>query len=210
MTLVESFAVRCNACDQPVAAQSAGSYEVREEPELQESTEFLLLKCQHCSSPFLAKRNGFYVGGDIGWAYDRIVILHPTERVLDASIPRPIARSYAEAASCSQSQCFTACAIMCRRTLEGICAHRDILKGNLESKLKKLKDDGVIEQRLFEWADSLRLVGNEAAHDVYAEVSKEDARDLLDFTRALVEYIFTFTEAFARFNERRAKPKPTS
>ena len=40
-----------------------------------------------------------------------------------------------------------------------------------------------------------------------AEVPKEDARDLLDFTRALVEYIFTFTENFKKFTERRAARK---
>jgi hypothetical protein len=47
--------------------------------------------------------------------------------------------------------------------------------------------------------------GPVAAHDVSSTVSKEDARDLLDFTRALVEYIFTFTESFRKFQERRAK-----
>ncbi len=94
---------------------------------------------------------------------------------------------------------------MCRRTLEGICAHHNMQGGNLVKKLQQLRADGVIEQRLFEWADSLRMVGNEAAHDVTSTVSKEDARDLLDFTRALVEYIFTFTESFRKFQERRAR-----
>ena len=41
------------------------------------------------------------------------------------------------------------------------------------------KDDGIIEKRLYEWADALRTVGNEAAHDVGADVSRDDARDLL-------------------------------
>lgn len=99
---------------------------------------------------------------------------------------------------------------MCRRTLEGICAHHKIQEGNLAKSLKKLKDDGVIEQRLFEWAESLRDVGNEAAHDVDARVSKEEARDLIDFTRALVEYIFTLTETFKKFKARRAERKEST
>ena len=75
-------------------------------------------------------------------------------------------KSYEEAVACAGSGAFTACAIMCRRTLEGICDSHGIVAGNLDGKLKKLRDDEVIERRLFEWADSLRLVGNEAAHDV--------------------------------------------
>ncbi len=201
----ETFAVRCPSCDVAVPAEAVGSYDVRDDAG--ETTQHLLLKCKECASPFLARRFGFYVGGDTGWEYNPVTVMYPAERSLDASVPKTIRKSYEEAVACVGSGAFTACAIMCRRTLEAICAHHGILKGNLDGKLKKLRDDGVIEKRLFEWADSLRLVGNEAAHDVAAEVPKEDARDLLDFTRALVEYIFTFTENFKKFTDRRAARK---
>ena len=203
----ETFAVRCPHCDVAVPALAAGSYSVREDDDVQEETELLLLRCKECSSPFLARRYGYYVGGDIGWAYDPLTLLYPAERSLDASVPKTIAKSFEEAGACAGAGAFTACAIMCRRTMEALCAHHGVVQGNLDKKLKKLRDDGVIEKRLFEWADSLRLVGNEAAHDVTAVVVKDDARDLLDFTRALVEYIFTFTENFKKFTERRAARK---
>jgi hypothetical protein len=202
MSGAESFVVRCPSCDVAVPAESVGSYEVRDDGF--ETTEHLLLKCKDCSSPFLARRFGVYTGGDSGWDFGVATILFPAERTLDSSVPETIAKSYQEAATCAGSGAFTACAIMCRRTLEAICAHHGVVQGSLDGKLKKLRDDGIIEQRLFEWADSLRSVGNEAAHDVAIEVSKEDSRDLLDFTRALVEYIFTFTENFKKFKERRA------
>ncbi len=48
--------------------------------------------------------------------------------------------------------------------------------------------------RLFEWADALRIAGNEAAHDVKVTTSKEDARDILELTNALLEYVFTFRD----------------
>jgi hypothetical protein len=198
----ETFAVRCPSCDLAVPAEAAGSYDVGDDAG--ETTQHLLLKCKECASPFLVRRYGYYVGGGMGWEYNPVTVLCPGERSLDASVPKIIAKSYEEAVACAGSGAFTACAIMCRRTLEGICDSHGIVAGNLDGKLKKLRDDGVIEKRLFEWADSLRLVGNEAAHDVAAEVPKEDARDLLDFTRALVEYIFTFTENFKKFTERRA------
>ena len=68
----------------------------------------------------------------------------------------------------------------------------------------------LIDGRLKEWADQLRLTGNEAVHDVDAKVSHQDARDTLDFTKALSEYVFTFRDKFEEFKKRRmAKKKAT-
>jgi len=68
---------------------------------------------------------------------------------------------------------------------------------------------GIIESRLYEWADALRVVGNEAAHGSTANVSKQDADDLLQFTKALLEYVFTFHDRFLQFKKRRkGLPRP--
>ena len=68
-----------------------------------------------------------------------------------------------------------------------------------------MKERGIIEPRLFEWADALRIAGNETVHDVTVTVSKEDARDMIEFTNALLEYVFTFQDRFEQFKRRRAK-----
>ena len=74
---------------------------------------------------------------------------------------------------------------MCRKTLEGICIEHKIKERNLANSLKKMKDQGIIESRLFEWADTLRISGNEAAHDLDVTVASDDARDIMEFTKAL-------------------------
>ena len=79
----------------------------------------------------------------------------------------------------------------------------------LAAGLKKLKETGVIEPRLFEWAEALRTLGNEAAHGVRATISHQDAKDTLEFTEALTEYVFTYRDRFERFKSRRAKKSPT-
>ena len=107
--------------------------------------------------------------------------------------------------SCLRANAYTASAIMCRKTLEAICSEHGATERNLLASLKKLKDEGVIEHRLYEWADALRIVGNEAAHDVKVQVSAQDARDVLEFTNALLEYTFTFRDKFERFKKRRAE-----
>jgi hypothetical protein len=58
---------------------------------------------------------------------------------------------------------------------------------------------------LLNWAHGVRLVGNEAAHDVETAVSPEDARDILEFTEALLMYVFTLDAKYRSFETRRSK-----
>jgi hypothetical protein len=81
-----------------------------------------------------------------------------------------------------------------------LCATHGIKGSNLANALHKMKEQGLIEGSLFEWANELRLVGNEAVHDITAQVSGEDARDLLEFTEAIVEYLIMFRDRFDRYH----------
>jgi len=99
---------------------------------------------------------------------------------------------------------------MCRKTLEGICAEYKTKGPTLVAALKELKDKEIIENRLHEWADALRVLGNEAAHDVNITITAEDTKDLIDFTHALLEYVFTFRDKFENFKNRRNKQEQTN
>jgi len=99
---------------------------------------------------------------------------------------------------------------MCRKTLEGVCSEHGVKSGTLAAQLKKLKENGVIEGRLFEWAEALRTIGNEAAHGVEFVVSPEDAQDTLEFTEAMIEYVFTYRDKIESFKKRRAKASSPS
>ena len=92
---------------------------------------------------------------------------------------------------------------MCRKTLEGVCAEHGFRERNLSGSLRAMKEAGAIESRLFEWADALRISGNEAAHGAELTTTAEDASDIIDFTSALMEYIFTFRDRFEHFKARR-------
>jgi hypothetical protein len=89
--------------------------------------------------------------------------------------------------------------------MEGLTAAHGVQARNLAVALHALQEQNVIEGRLVEWADALRLSGNEAAHDVSVTVSAEDARDILDFTKALLEYVYTFRSRCDAFRARRAE-----
>jgi hypothetical protein len=71
--------------------------------------------------------------------------------------------------------------------------------------LAKLQADGVIEKNLFEWAEALRITGNEAAHGVGTQILRADCEDILEFTEALAQYVFTYQDRFTRFKSRQVR-----
>ncbi len=92
---------------------------------------------------------------------------------------------------------------MVRRTLEGVCAENGIKKQPLIRALQEMKGGGLIEGRLLEWAEELRVLGNEGAHFTGRRVSREDAQDALALAEALLDYLYVFSAQFTEFKQRR-------
>ena len=129
------------------------------------SGRYVFLKCKKCESPILINQEniGNMADGDI---WSKPFILFPqNEYKVNSEIPSILQKSINEAHLCYKVNAYTATAIMCRRALEGICFLKSISEKNLISSIKKLKDSGIIDSQLFEWANLLRVAGNEAAHD---------------------------------------------
>lgn len=70
-----------------------------------------------------------------------------------------------------------------------------------------MQNDGLIEGRLLEWAEELRVLGNEGAHFTGRRVAREDAQDALALAEALLDYMYVFSAQFAEFKQRRAGQK---
>lgn len=208
-----SLTTQCPRCEAMVAAQQEGDFRRRLEtttPQDPDTEQVALFSCPKCSHAFLASRHGYDDGFTDTTSWDEWDLIYPAEPRLGASVPEPMAKGYLEARRCFGAGAPTAAAIMCRRTLETLCKGKGASGRNLAAMLKDLQTKGVIAAQLFEWADELRLVGNDAAHNVEEFVSKEDARDGIEFTRAIIEYVYTFTDAFERFKRRRATKATTT
>jgi len=191
-----SVIVECLNCEARVDAEILASCEYPD-PEAGHG-RFCFLRCPSCKSPLLV------VQEDAGDGWDEPYRLYPAQGTrVNPALPAPIRSAFGEALACVKAKAFTAAAIMCRKTLEGVCAEHGIVARTLVVGLKEMKEKGIIEARLFEWADALRVVGNEAAHDVAVTVSKADAMDIVEFTNALLEYVFTFRDRFEKFKKRR-------
>lgn len=193
--------IECKRCAAIVDAPELYAYDAYDERDgLPERWTFA--KCPRCASPLLAVQCDY---GN-GFEEDTPTRVFPArDRQLGASVPRSIRVAFDEATVCFRAKAYTASAIMCRKTLEGLCAEHEVKERNLSASLKKLKDIGVIEIRLFEWAEALRTLGNEAAHGVTSVISPQDAKDILGFTEAISEYLFTYKDQFERFKKRRAE-----
>ncbi|MET7729639.1 DUF4145 domain-containing protein, partial [Streptomyces mirabilis] len=90
-----------------------------------------------------------------------------------------------------------------RRTLEGLCIEQGTQKKALFQALQELRDNGKIEGRLFDWAQALRVLGNQGAHFSEESVRREDAADALSLAEALLNYIYVFTAKYEEFQNRR-------
>jgi hypothetical protein len=141
-----------------------------------------------------------------GDVWDKPFLVFPSPDLqANPRAPQPIRRAFEEACGCYRAQAYTASAIMCRKALEGICVEHDVKERNLALSLKKMKDTGLIDDRLFEWSDALRLAGNEAAHGVETNIESADAKDIIEFTNAIIDYMFSFRDRFDQFKKRRDK-----
>jgi hypothetical protein len=199
--------VECIDCGAVVNAEKIASYVTYEEAS-QTSGRYTFLKCPRCERPFIVVQTDNYgdFDEDVPWR-----IYPPPDVGLNPGLPHSIISAFSEAQRCFRAKAYTATAIMCRKTLQAIADEHKIKARNLDSALKEMKEQGVIENRLYEWADALRVSGNEAVHDVEVDVSAADAKDVLEFTRALLEYVFTFREKFDQWKARkeaRRNPSP--
>jgi hypothetical protein len=192
----------CESCSAFVEADEKGQYE-RFSDGSGPSVRFVLLQCNKCSSPLLVEQTN--IGNlAIGDVWDTPTRLFPASRYRpNLNAPKNVQIAFAEACTCYRSRAYTATAILCRKTLEGICKVHGVNERSLISSLRKMKEDGVIDESLYEWSDALRNAGNEAAHDLDITVSEADATDIIEFTNAILDYLFSYRDRFQKFKSRR-------
>jgi hypothetical protein len=128
------------------------------------------------------------------------------DRQLSPNIPESLRLEHKEARSCFSNAAYTATVVMVRRTLEGVCSENGVSKRPLIKALQQMEADGLIEGRLLEWAEELRVLGNEGAHFTGRRVAREDAQDALALAEALLDYLYVFSAQFAEFKKRRSNP----
>ena len=117
-------------------------------------------------------------------------------------LPSIVGDSLEEAEKCYNARAYSACAVMCGRSLEGLCKNYQTKSKTIVGGLKELLERKIIDERLFQWGEALRQQRNLGAHATGEKITKEDARDVLDFANAICEYVFVLSEKFDKFIKR--------
>jgi hypothetical protein len=225
-----TFIVDCPTCKAKVAAIEHGSVKhkggVDDEGNGHYGVFVSLGVCPKCRTIIVGEAQQTAIEGydsyENEWAEAIRVFPEPPKTFMSNRIPRVVTESISEADKSLQANANIAACVMFGRALEAIC--RDLLeaptkdnsteptaapkrKVMLGEGIRKLKDTGLIDQRLFDWSQQLHAFRNVAAHPTEISISREDASDLRSFVYAIIEYIYDLTDRYNEFKERLVKKK---
>lgn len=189
------LAVVCRVCGYPSSAHVAGKIS-RDGNEEDGPFDLSLIWCEFCDSPSLVRQDEASEAAPVE--------VWPTgQRTLHEGIPRGVRDGVMEARKCFEAGAFLATAVMVRRAIEGFCADQGANHKTLHNALQELVQRNVIDARLLEWANGLRILGNVGAHFSDQAVVRQDASDALDLIEAMLDYVYVFSAKFEQFKARR-------
>ena len=168
--------------------------------------EFYSATCQVFDFPAVFSRP--YVDqGENTYPLNRDYPLH--RNALTCQLPLIVDQSYKEALRCEEAHAWLACVVMVGRTLEAICREHfpDDKHLTIFSGIKRLHEQGIISEQLTTWADELRVLRNIGAHATTSTVTDVDAREAVDFLKAILENLYDLAPKFEAFKKRRADAK---
>jgi hypothetical protein len=198
----ESVVIDCPHCTTRVNSEVRGAVH-----DQNSDAAVVLIKCPSCSGP-LVGICGMYQEENADWHYGHAERVWPAPSTveLNASIPEGARRDIKDAQKCLSHEIYSAAVVLCGRALERLAKLKAPGK-SLSEGLAELKTQGVIDERLFQWATALRKERNLGAHAAEEEVTKENAQDVLAFTIAIFEYVYTLAEKYEEFMARKSAPQ---
>lgn len=194
--------IDCHGCSTRVNAKVKGAVH-----DSDSGSAVVLVECPSCNGPLVGQTALFRDEHD-NWGYEHAERVWPAPSTLElsVSIPEKARRDIKDAQKCLSHGIHSAAVVLCGRALERLANSKAPGK-TLHDGLAELKAQGVIDSRLFDWANVLRKERNLGAHAAEEDVTKENAEDVLAFTVAIFEYVFTLSEKYTEFVARKAARK---
>ncbi|MES9860321.1 MAG: DUF4145 domain-containing protein [Candidatus Thiodiazotropha sp. 4PDIVS1] len=190
--------IECNQCEAKVDAKEIGSHFYND---AEVKLGFYL--CPVCESVLVGQSDLVLTrSGDAEFTPASRLWPEPYQQ-LDTSIPETVRRSIEDARKCYQSGVYSAAAVMCGKAIEFVTVEKTSEK-TLFKGLKAMKEQNLIDERLFEWAEALRKERNIGAHAVNEETTVQDASDILDFAVAFCEYVYVLTQKYDEYLARKS------
>ena len=124
--------IQCERCEALTDHRELATYDSYDEDGL--LVRYAFLSCPACGSAALAGREEY--AEDV-WS-DPFRLYPPRVKPISSAIPSALRDAYAEAITCHRAKAFTASAIMCRKSLEGLSDSHGVASTNLASGLRQL------------------------------------------------------------------------
>jgi len=201
--MADNVIIDCPSCATRVSAHVQGAIHDNDS-----DASVVLVRCPSCDAGLLGSAELFQDEHN-NWHYGHATRLWPAPSAVElgATVPERARRDIKDAQKCLSHSIYSAAVVLCGRALERLTKERAPGK-TLAEGLGSLKDQGVIDERLFKWASALRRERNLGAHATDEEVTKENAEDVLAFTIAIFEYVYTLSEKYTEFMARKAAAAP--
>jgi hypothetical protein len=183
----------------------------------------LLVQCVHCQQHSIAlvraQANLALFGGQCRLTGDivqlkeltlvRLVPAPAANRAPD-SVPEAVATAFVDGLDILATKKWTPAAGSFRTALDRATKlvwpkDQPDMPFKLDRRLKGMQQALGLPQPMLDWADGIRVVGNEL-HEL-DDINEADALDTAHFTETLLTYMFTLPERVRLFQERRA-PQP--
>jgi len=120
------------------------------------------------------------------------------------NLPLKIISSFNESIICHAEGCYTAAAIMVRRTLEEICENKGSKGNTLKQRIKGLRSKVVLPEELFHAMDELRLLGNDAAHiesKEYEQIGKDEVAVAIELTKEIFKSVYQMDNLLSKLKK---------
>jgi uncharacterized protein YbaR (Trm112 family) len=151
-----------------------------------------ILVCNACGKPLLHKINF----GDT----------YPTALPdpVDHRIPLPMFNALSEAKACFSVNAFQASATMSRLAIQRACRDRGAAENPLHKQIKELFESQKITRDIMDWAESVRFIGNDGAHEQNDAVDRQDAESALYLAESFLTMLYIPSTIAREQREKRA------
>lgn len=133
----------------------------------------------------------------------KLIASYPAE-VLDfdpSSIPEKVCAALTEAIKCHSQECYSASALMVRKTLEELCQDRGAQGANLGERINALSSSVILPTGFIEAAHEIRFLGNDAAHieaREYSNVGKEEVEIAIELAKEFLKAVYQLSSLVER------------
>lgn len=202
----DKVTIHCSECGFLIRTEEKTSF-IFESPDYEYSEKYLIATCPSCFGVLFGRKTftfDEYEGKFLWKSVAERLWPDPLLSDVPSEIPPKARQDIIEAKKCFSYEIYSAAAVLCGKALERLVKEK-LGNHTIARGLQELKANKIIDQRLFDWGEALRKERNIGAHASDGEVTKDDARDIIDFTIAIFDYIYRLSAKYEDYIARKNK-----